>query len=147
MQANKLRRLAASVLKCGKSKIWIDPVALDRLKEAMTKEDVRVLVKDGIIKERRDAGHSRGKARILQAKKRKGRKAGKGKRTGTKKARVQRRERWMANVRSQRTMLRKLRAEGKITGERSYSKLYHMVTGGYFRGRKQLEQLAMGVVK
>ena len=147
MQANKLRRLASRVLKCGQSKIWIDPNGLERLKEALTKEDVRLLVKDGVIRERRDAGHSRGRARVLHAKKRKGRKSGAGKRTGTRKARVGQKRRWMANVRSQRETLQRLRKEGKIKGAFTYSKLYNMVKGGYFKGRKHLEQTATGVVK
>jgi len=147
MQTNKLRRLAAIVLKCGKSKIWVDPVAQERLAEAMTKEDVRTLIKDGVIKERRDPGHSRGRARALQIKRRKGRKAGKGKRTGTKKARVKPKQRWMANVRAQRMWLRKLRTEDQIKGEHSYSKLYNMVKGGYFKGKRHLEQVATGVMK
>ncbi|HIH16520.1 MAG TPA: 50S ribosomal protein L19e [Candidatus Diapherotrites archaeon] len=144
MQANKLRRLAASVLKCGKSKIWISPDALDRLKEAMTKEDVRLLIKDGVIRWKKESGHSRGRARVLQAKKRKGRKSGEGKRSGTKKARVKQRLRWIANVRAQRAVLRKLRAEDQLKGEFTYAKLYNMVKGGYFKGKKQLEQLATG---
>ena len=71
-------------MKCGNSRIWISPDALDRLKEAMTKEDVRLLIKDGVIRWKKESGHSRGRARVLQAKKRKGRKSGEGKRSGTK---------------------------------------------------------------
>jgi len=53
----------------------------------------------------------------------------------------------MANVRALRTSLRTLRTEGKLKGEYTYSKLYRMVKGGYFRGKKQLDQLATGVGK
>ena len=147
MQADKLRRLAASILKRGKTKIWMDPNGLERFNESMTKEDVRLLIKDGVIRKRKDAGHSRGRARLLHAKKKKGRKSGRGKRTGTRKARVQPKKRWMANVRALRTSLRKLRTEGKLKGEYTYSRLYRMVKGGYFRGKKQLEQLATGASK
>ena len=85
MDAKKLRRLAAHILGVGEKKILITDGLNERIGEAITKDDVRQLIKDGIVVKRRGNEHSRGRARILHAKRKKGRKRGMGRRYGTKK--------------------------------------------------------------
>ena len=75
----------------------------------MTKEDVRALVKEGAIKKKQVNSQSKGRARILKLKKKKGRKSGRGKKKGTKKARSEKKPTWMKNVRAQRKKLKELR--------------------------------------
>ena len=44
MKANKAKEVVASILKTGTSKIWVDPMQLEKVGEAMTKEDIRSLI-------------------------------------------------------------------------------------------------------
>ena len=140
MNPRKIKRMAADILGVGESKIWISPEHMKQASEAMTRDDVRKLVGQRIIQKRKDQGHSRGGARILHAKKKKGRKSGLGKRTGTKKARMQPKVQWAARVRALRKKLRELKKEGTLKG--NYAKLYRQIKGNVFRGKKHLESLA-----
>ena len=44
MDLKNQRRLAASVLKCGKYRIWIDPEEPEEVQKAVTKQDIRNLL-------------------------------------------------------------------------------------------------------
>ncbi|KAE8708817.1 60S ribosomal protein L19 [Hibiscus syriacus] len=43
------KRLAASVLKCGRGKVWLDPNEINEISMANSRQNVRKLVKDGFI--------------------------------------------------------------------------------------------------
>lgn len=145
MQQEKVRRLSAQVLKCALNKVWLDPKDPGKIQSVMTKEDVRALVKEGAIKKKQVNSQSRGRARILKIKKKKGRKSGRGKRKGTKKARSEKKPTWMKNVRAQRRKLKELREkEPEAVAKIGYRKLYKRVKGGYFKGKKYLEAAVKG---
>lgn len=145
MNPRKLKRMAADILNVGETKVWVDPTQMVKAAEAMTRDDVRGLIGQRIIKKRRDSHHSRGSARILKEKKALGRKSGKGKRTGTKKARSKPREQWINRVRALRMSLREMKKAGTIKG--NYRQFYSQIKGNNFRGRKHLEQVAKGESK
>ncbi len=63
MDLDKVRRIAASVLKTGQRRIWFNPEESDKIGEVMTKEDVRGLVKEGVIRKRKPQGQSKARAR------------------------------------------------------------------------------------
>lgn len=138
MDLKKIRLIAQRLLGCGSNKLWFNPKELDRIKEAMTTEDIRALIKEGIIKRKKMQEHSRGRARILKEKKRRGRKRGFGKRTGSRKARMQRKKGWIKSVRAQRKHLRGLRQKKKISDE-TYSRAYALIKGGYFKGKRHID--------
>ena len=138
MQLQKIRRLAAAVLKTGESTIWMNPTENKKISEALTKDDVRQLIADKQIKKTRPKGHSRGSARILKAKKKKGRHRGFGKRRGTQKTRLNKKSHWMTTVRGQRRFLRTLREKKEVSPE-LYTRIYTLIKGGYFKGKKQIE--------
>ncbi len=138
MNPRKLKRMAATIMGVGESKIWIDPTQMVKATEAMTRDDVRGLITQRIVRKRKDMGHSRGAARILHAKKRVGRKSGPGKRTGTKKARSKPKEQWQSRVRALRQTLRETRNDKQFKG--NYAQLYRQVKGNHFRGKKHLLQ-------
>lgn len=145
MQEERVRKIAAALLKCGNDRVWMDPEQQDKVKSAMTKEDVRGLIKDKVIRRRKQNFKSRGHARILHEKRKKGRKRGKGKRKGSKKARSEKKKSWMKNVRSQRRTLKKLKKEKpKEVAKLGYRRLYRMVKGRYFKGKKYLEAAVSG---
>ncbi len=135
--------MAARILKAGETKIWIDPEHKGRVAQAMTREDVRGLIKERAIAKRRDKAHSRGSARVLMVKKSKGRKKGKGKRQGTKKTRMGTKQRWIANVRAQRKALRELKKSGAKFPVPP-REVYMLISGNYFKGKKYVKQFVEG---
>ena len=64
-----MKRLAADVLHCGRNSVWLNPEEREKISSVMTKDDVRALVKDGIIRKKQQNAHSRSRARLLQKKK------------------------------------------------------------------------------
>lgn len=129
--------MAADILGVGESRVWIDPNGGERVRDALTRDDVRSLIKDGVLKALPSHGVSRLRAREKQEGKRKGRRRGKGSRKGTVKARSDPKKEWMAKVRLQRSILRKLRDDKQIEGQAA-RKVYRMVKGGAFRGKGAL---------
>lgn len=124
------KRLAADLLKCGIHRVKIDPERLEEVSEAITREDVRRLIKDGIISKEQKKGISRARARARKRKRRRGR--GSGRKEGSKYSRVSRKEQWMMKVRAQRRRLRELRDRGLITRS-TYRRVYMMVKAGAFK--------------
>jgi large subunit ribosomal protein L19e len=145
MELNKAKALAAQVLKVGVGKIYIDPKDAAKVKEAMTKDDIRGLIAERIIKKRQDNHQSKARSKVLREKKKKGRKNGQGKRKGTQKTRISKKENWMKKVRAQRRTLKELREsnpeEVKTLG---YSNLYKKIKGGFFKGKKYLQEYVEG---
>ncbi|MFA5108435.1 MAG: 50S ribosomal protein L19e [Candidatus Micrarchaeia archaeon] len=132
-----IRRLAASIIGIGESKIWLDPNARDKISEALTRDDVRALIKDGVIKAMPRMGVCRLRARIKSEGKKVGRRTGHGSRKGSRSARQGPKSVWMAKVRAQRSLLSSLVAEGKL--DKSHSKqIYMKIKGNSFRGRQNL---------
>jgi len=66
------KRIAADVLKVGASRVWLDPDKLTDVVNAITREDIRGLIKDGTIKPKQARGISRGRARGNDVKRKKG---------------------------------------------------------------------------
>ena len=137
MAKNTIRRLASSVMGIGENKIRFMPDQMTRINEALTRDDVRGLVEEGIIYALPLRGVSRAGARQRAIAKRKGRQSGHGNRKGTFKARSDSKATWMAKVRSQRKVLRELRAKGEIA-QASSRKIYTMIKGNAFRGKAVL---------
>ena len=121
------KRLAADLLKCGIHRVRIDPEKLEEVSEAITREDIRRLIKDGVIYKEQKKGVSRARVRARKRKRR-----GPGSRKGRKYSRISRKERWMMRVRAQRKKLRELRDRGLIT-KTIYRKIYRMVKAGSFK--------------
>merc|ERR1712113_137345 len=108
------KRLAASVIGCGKRKIWLDPSESSEIQNANSRQTIRKLVSDGLIIRKPVAMHSRSRARRLNEARRIGRHRGFGKRKGTADARMPSQVLWMRRLRVLRRLLVKYRAAGKI---------------------------------
>jgi large subunit ribosomal protein L19e len=131
------RRLAASLLKCGEGRVWIDPSSQEELADSVTRADVRSAIKAGVIRRLPIRGTSRARARRRAAEIAKGRHAGPGSRRGTPSSRLPRKDRWMRRIRAQRALLRELREGKKITAT-VYREFYRRAKGGMFRSRAHL---------
>jgi large subunit ribosomal protein L19e len=94
------RRLAAAILKVGKYRVWIDPSRLSDIKEAITRADVRDLIKDNVVQKKRKVGQSKSRFRKDLKQKRKGRRKGSGSKKGKRTARLPRKKAWMIQIRS-----------------------------------------------
>jgi large subunit ribosomal protein L19e len=126
------RRLAADVLDVGKNRVWFDPDQQGEIAEAITREDVRELVAEGLIDAKEASGNSRGRARERDAKRAYGHQKGPGSRKGTAGARENEKDSWTKDIRAQRRKLRELRDDGELSpGE--YRDLYNKARGGEFR--------------
>jgi len=132
------RRLAAKILSVGVNRIWIDPERAADVEAAISRDDIRRLIHDGVIRARPERGVSRARARERATKRGMGRRRGIGSRRGAKKARLPRKGAWIRTVRPLRAMLRELRDDGAIEAK-DYRRLYRMVKGGAFKSRAHLE--------
>ena len=131
------RRIAAAVLDCGEGRVWIDPLHADAVAEAVTRQDIRSLVKKGYIRAEQKAGTSRGRARALKIQKDSGRRQGPGSRKGAKGARNPRKQRWIRTIRPIRSTLKELRESGKVSPT-IYRVYYRKAKGGVFRSKAHL---------
>mmetsp|Transcript_19688 Transcript_19688/g.47540 ORF Transcript_19688/g.47540 Transcript_19688/m.47540 type:complete len:108 (+) Transcript_19688:82-405(+) len=71
------KRLAASVMKCGQRKIWLDPNEINEIALANSRRNILKLKKDGLIMKKPYVVHSRARVTLRNEAKRKGRHTGK----------------------------------------------------------------------
>ncbi len=135
MDVRLARRLAADLMGVGESRVWISPDNLDEVAMAISRQEIRALIKDGTIQKRFPSTPSRGRARIRRAKKRRGRGRGPGSRKGP---RFDEKRVWIVHVRAQRRYIRWLRDKGYIDRS-TYRRLYRLVKGGAFRNLSHLK--------
>ena len=133
------KRIAAEVLKIGKTRVWVNPEAAVDVAQAMTRDDVREIVKQGLIQEKpaKSQTRSRAKKRVELKRKRKG--VSHGKRRGTAGGRKASKDKWKGKIRSQRRFLKKLK-EDKSIDVRTYRKYYLRIKGGNYDTIKQLKE-------
>jgi len=138
MKTKIQKKLAAKITKRSKKKVKLDPNRLEDIKEAITRSDVKALLKDKAIIVEPQRGVSRSRARKNQSQKSKGRRRGHGSRKGTTNARLADKRKWINKIRLQRKFLKELKEKNKITNE-LYKELYKKAKGGFFRSKRHIK--------
>lgn len=131
----ELKEVVSRMLGIPKSRLIIKGEALEEIQEAVTRGDLRSLLKDGLIEVKPKKGNSRARWRLRRIKAR-GR--GPGSRKGTKKARgAVGKEVWVPKIRKMRRFLNFLKHRGVID-KATWRRLYLMAKGGYFESLAHL---------
>ncbi|MCS7094722.1 MAG: 50S ribosomal protein L19e [Thaumarchaeota archaeon] len=128
MQLRLQRRLAADLLGVGENRVRFDPERLEDVEDAITREDVRALIAEGVIYTKPVTGQTR-----LRAKEKRMRKGGKY-------STLTRKERWAMRVRAQRRYLKRLRDNGVIDRS-TYRRLYLQAKAGRFKSVADIRNL------
>lgn len=137
MELKVQKRLAGEVLGCSPKRVCFDPERLADIKEAITKIDIKGLIKDKAISKKPIKSISRVRARIRQKQKRSGRRKGHGSRKGSPNARGNKKDAWINQVRALRLVLKKIK-ERNLIETKIYRELYNKAKGGFFRSKKHL---------
>ena len=130
LQAQK--KMAAKVMNIGKNKVWFDPERLSEIKEAITKQDILDLIKDGAVSKSPIDGIKRRAGKRHLKRKRKGRR----RRTGSIKKEIKI-EDYPSRIRKLRLYLKNLRKTKKITTEQ-YRKMYNLLKSGVIKSNQQI---------
>jgi len=131
------KRMASEILKCGLHRVHIDPDAIEDVSEAVTRQDVRSLIKDKAITKKQIRGISTGRLKKLREQKSKRKRKGHGSRKGRKGARTPKKRGWIRTIRPLRDELRTMRENGTLTPT-LYRKYYMKAKGGVYRSRAHL---------
>jgi large subunit ribosomal protein L19e len=139
MSLKSQRRLAAEIMKVGETRVWIDPERIDYVETAITREEIRKLIHEKVVKRLPAKGVSRSRARLLAQKRKKGLRRGPGGKSGPARSKISKKEVWMNRIRPIRRRLRDLK-ETRAISESTYRKLYDMSESGVFESKADLER-------
>ncbi len=129
------KKLAAKLLKTGKTKIWIDPDSIDDISIAVTKNDMRKLIARGVVRAKPRLGISSGRSKLVRLKKQRGLRRGPGSQKGGVSLD---KEKWMRKMRSQRDFMKLLRKR-KILTPTVFRQLYLKIKGNAFENISQIK--------
>ena len=131
------RRLAASILKVGAKRVWMDPNEVNEIAIANSRKAVRKLIKDNFIFKKKISMHSRQRARLRKEEVRQGRHTGFGKRRGPSDARMPQKVLWIRRQRTLRRLLKKYR-ESKKFDKHLYHQLYLDCKAARYNSKRNL---------
>jgi len=126
-------------MKIGEGRVWIDPERIDYVEAAITRDEIRKLVREGVIKSLPEKGVCRVRARILKEKRKKGLRRGPGGKSGPARSKISKKEAWMNRIRPIRKRLNELK-ESRAISESTYRQIYDISESGAFKSKAELER-------
>ncbi len=141
MSLKSQRRLAAQLMKVGTNRVWINPERTEDVEVAITRSEIRRLIREGIIRQSPAKGVSRARAKILHEKKKKGLRRGPGTREGSSRAKITKKDAWMLKIRALRRKLRDWKTN-RIVAQENYRQLYRVASSGAFSSIADMERYA-----
>ena len=139
MSLKSQRRLAAEIMKVGENRVWIDPERIDYVEAAITREEIKKLIHEKVVRSIPEKGISRARARVFAEKRKKGLRRGPGGKSGPARSKITKKQAWMSRIRPVRRRLRELKDSRAIT-ESVYRKMYDMSESGVFESKAELER-------
>jgi large subunit ribosomal protein L19e len=136
--ANK-KEMAAKLLKVGVGRVKFNQDSLDRIEDAVTREDMKRLIKAGDIWAAQPRGISSGRKKARKVKKSK-RGRGTGSKEGKSTTRQPRKQSWVRQVRALRRYLKLQKAKHELNQEQ-FKHFYRKVKGGEIRSLRRLKEL------
>jgi LSU ribosomal protein L19E len=125
------KRLASEILGVGESRVRVDPARISDVAQAITREDIKRLIREGAIWVEPEHGITGYSSKVRHLKRKRGHRRGHGKREGSKNTRVGYKDAWVNRIRKIRRFLRYLR-DKKVIDRKTYRKLYMLAKGNYF---------------
>lgn len=153
MNVKNQKNLAARVFGVGKGRVYFNPLKIDEIKKAITRNDIKKLtdakVSEGDrrpIEIMEKKGVCRARARHRNIQRAKGRQRGHGNRKGTFNARTNIKTTWITKIRALRNILTEMRSKKEINTQ-EYRKLYLLAKGNFFRNKKHLQDYVSNIKK
>ena len=135
MSIKLTKRIAGELLERGVSKVRIKDVGISEARKAITREDVRVMIKNGNIYTIKKKHNISAYSKVLREKRNKGRRRGPGRRKGSQAARGI--LEYKKKIRGQRRVLKTLKVD-KVIDNQKFKKYYALVKGGNFATKASL---------
>ncbi|HLI46502.1 MAG TPA: 50S ribosomal protein L19e [Geobacterales bacterium] len=132
MSLKYIRELASKITGAGESRIYIDPEYYDRLSTVISRQEVKKLIEDGIIKVKPKKGQVWKEEKIRKRRQRRGPGSKKGKRSKVRK------EEYVLRVRGLRRFLRQLYDKGAMDSQ-TYRTLRLLIKSGTIRSKARIK--------
>ena len=134
----KKRELVSRILDVGANRVRFEPDKLDDIADSITRDDLRSLIKSGVIWTAKEKGTSRGRAEEkLKVKRKRG--TGPGSKKGKKTARVGKKTVYVRKIKSMRRHLKVMKDRNDINRE-TFWQMYKKVNGGQIRSLSHLRE-------
>ncbi|MEM3890172.1 MAG: 50S ribosomal protein L19e [Candidatus Micrarchaeia archaeon] len=138
MSMSSIKRMASQITGAGISRIKFDPSRLSEIEKAVTKDDVRALIKQKAILIEKKKGVSRAVGRIHDEERRLGRAHKTARRRGTHSARAGGKKVWVNRIRAQRELIKSFKKRGLFVSNAAYRETYLKIKGGAFPDRSRV---------
>ena len=138
MSISSVKRMASLITGAGISRIKFDNSRIEEIEKAVTKDDVRALIKQKAVIVEKKKGVSRAVGRIHDEERKKGRAHKTARRRGTHSARAGGKKEWVNRIRAQRELIKSFKKRGMFVDNKAYREVYLKIKGGAFPDKSRV---------